>query len=429
MLVTGDWPIWSPPQIRLVAPSPTGGSEAAWADEVAIALGSSPPLGLTTTSEGVTVGLGLSTAFELRDYVHRGRAAVLLPSPTDTELPPSVARRLELIAEDAGVRVTRSANGSTRPARASALSALQALDAARSVSVVVPNYNYGRYIEDRLRQIDQQTYPVAEIIVLDDASTDDSTVRIGALLPTLATPARLIANAANSGSAFRQWEKGVRAATGELVWIAEADDSATLDFLAGLALAFDDTTVVMAQSQSRQIGAEGEVRYNNYEFYLFEVGAERWAQSYRTDGREQAASTLAVMNTIPNVSAVLFRRDALLAAMEASASTLETFRLAGDWLVYLEVLAKGNFAFAARALNDHRVHDASVTTSALTPLDRVLELGRMQKIARDRMAPPPEIVTAATAYLQKLYEYFGLAAGAVAHVYDHPAFAALAPGR
>ena len=42
------------------------------------------------------------------------------------------------------------------------------------VSVVIPNYNYARYIRARIKSILQQTYPVYEIIVLDDHSTDGS---------------------------------------------------------------------------------------------------------------------------------------------------------------------------------------------------------------------------------------------------------------
>ena len=44
----------------------------------------------------------------------------------------------------------------------------------RPVSAVVPNFNYARYLPERLRSLFAQTHPPAEIIVLDDASTDDS---------------------------------------------------------------------------------------------------------------------------------------------------------------------------------------------------------------------------------------------------------------
>jgi glycosyltransferase involved in cell wall biosynthesis len=43
-----------------------------------------------------------------------------------------------------------------------------------SVSVIIPNYNYARTLRLCLESIQAQTYPIAEIIVVDDGSTDDS---------------------------------------------------------------------------------------------------------------------------------------------------------------------------------------------------------------------------------------------------------------
>ena len=42
------------------------------------------------------------------------------------------------------------------------------------VSVVIPNYNYARYLDERINSILNQTFSDFEIILLDDASTDNS---------------------------------------------------------------------------------------------------------------------------------------------------------------------------------------------------------------------------------------------------------------
>ena len=92
--------------------------------------------------------------------------------------------------------------------RASTCLAILACRCAR-VSVVVPNYNYARYLPERLRSIAGQSLPPYEIIVLDDASSDDSLAVLGELAresevpcassPTSAIPARY------SGNGRREW--------------------------------------------------------------------------------------------------------------------------------------------------------------------------------------------------------------------------------
>lgn len=49
------------------------------------------------------------------------------------------------------------------------------------MSVVIPNYNHGHLIEDALAAISRQTMLPAEVVVVDDGSTDDSLARLHAL--------------------------------------------------------------------------------------------------------------------------------------------------------------------------------------------------------------------------------------------------------
>ena len=95
-----------------------------------------------------------------------------------------------------------------------------------SVTVAVPNYNYAAYLRERLNSVFDQTHPIEDVIVLDDASTDESLKVIEEVAQERKRDLTLIINEANSGSVFKQWAGAVEAARGEFIWIAEADDGA-----------------------------------------------------------------------------------------------------------------------------------------------------------------------------------------------------------
>lgn len=98
------------------------------------------------------------------------------------------------------------------------------------VSIIVPNYNHGKYIKQRLDSIINQTFTDYELILLDDYSSDESR---DILLSYKNNPhvSHIILNTQNSGSPFLQWEKGIKLARGKYIWIAESDDYADIHFL------------------------------------------------------------------------------------------------------------------------------------------------------------------------------------------------------
>lgn len=279
---------------------------------------------------------------------------------------------------------------------------------AKRVSVIVPNYNYQQYLESRLRSINEQTIPPYEVIVLDDASTDKSREWLEQNLDLVCPGAELSVNSTNSGSVFRQWLSGVRRARGEFVWIAEADDLAQPDFLAEVLAKFDDPEVVLSYCQSKQIGSEGEILCEHYLDYVKDISPTKWTVPYVNSGHNEIVSALAVKNTIPNVSAVVFRRDALLTALEVKLPELTQFRVAGDWVAYIETLRHGKVAYSARSLNLHRRHPSSVTISSFN-ISQLKEIMSVQKLVRDQFKPNDTVLDQAESYLKMLFEQFGLA--------------------
>ncbi|TCH99677.1 glycosyltransferase [Roseococcus sp. SYP-B2431] len=282
-----------------------------------------------------------------------------------------------------------------------------ALRAASPVTAVVPNYNYARYLEERIRSIAAQTRKVAEIIVLDDGSTDESWEVIGRLAEELDLPIRLHRNAENSGSVSRQWARGVEMARTPLVWIAEADDLAEPAFLERLLPALDEPGVVLAYAQSKQIDAEGRVTAPDYLDYVADLGAAAWKADYVRDGTEEISRALAVKNTIPNVSAVVFRRDTALEVLGRALPEMVALRNAADWLFYLRMAKAGRIAFRAAALNLHRRHAGGVTLAAANSA-HLREIARMQAEAA-RLAPvDPAQRALGAGFLRHAGAFFGL---------------------
>jgi glycosyltransferase involved in cell wall biosynthesis len=276
------------------------------------------------------------------------------------------------------------------------------------VSVVVPNYNYARLLPQRIASIFAQTSTPFEVIVLDDCSTDDSLAVLAKLAETY--PIRILPAEANSGSVFRQWQRGVREASGDLVWIAEADDLADPDFLAALLPAFRDPRVRMAYCQSRAIDESGAELASDYLDYVADFGDERWRGSFIAPLEEELRRGLAVKNTIPNASAALFRRDALAQVLDAHLAEIAAYRVAGDWQAYLRLLEGGMLAFEPRALNRHRRHAASVTLGG----DRQRhfeEVRRVQEWVQQRHALDATTREAAARYLGFLSVHLGLGQG------------------
>ena len=276
------------------------------------------------------------------------------------------------------------------------------------VSVVVPNYNYARYIEQRLTSIHHQSMPIYELIILDDTSTDTSVQKISDWLATTQTEARVVINQTNSGSVFSQWEKGVSLATGDYIWIAEADDLSEPDFLQEVISAFDDPEVVMSYCQSKQIDSADSVFCDNYLEYMSDISPDKWLKYYKNKGINEIKTALSIKNTIPNVSAVVFDRNVLLNVLMENIAEIKKYRVAGDWLTYLLVLRAGEISFSPKSLNLHRRHKESITLGSFNS-SQLKEILSVQKRVRDDFHPDDEIVKKAQVYSQNLFDEFGLA--------------------
>lgn len=91
------------------------------------------------------------------------------------------------------------------------------------VSIIVPVYNAGIYIEETIKMVCAQTRQNWELLLVDDCSSDDSRERIESCTPKGDDRIRLIKKPVNEGAA-RARNTGIREAEGRYIAFLDADD-------------------------------------------------------------------------------------------------------------------------------------------------------------------------------------------------------------
>ncbi|MFG1466595.1 glycoside hydrolase family 99-like domain-containing protein [Xanthobacter sp. DSM 24535] len=285
--------------------------------------------------------------------------------------------------------------------------------AVPKISVVVPNYNYKTCIEARLYSVFDQTFPIFEVIVLDDCSTDGSVEELERIGASGVREFVLIENIVNSGNVFAQWAKGVEAATGDLIWIAEADDLSDPSFLENMVTFFAEESVAFAFSDSRTIDEHGAPQWESYKGYYETLFPGALSKTEVFSGRDFVEKYLSVKNVIMNVSSGVWRRDALAAALDRCHADLANFRMAGDWRLYIDVaLSGGSIGYNAMPMNVHRRHSGSVT-HALKKDKHLQEIRGIQQIVRKAVGT--SVKRKQDAYYAEVAESFGLSDAETAH--------------
>jgi glycosyltransferase involved in cell wall biosynthesis len=229
------------------------------------------------------------------------------------------------------------------------------------VSVIIPNYNHSKFLKGRINSVLSQTYSDFEVIILDDCSTDDSRVVIEQYRndPKVA---HIIFNEKNSGSTFKQWDKGVALAKGDIIWIAESDDVAGPEFLSEMVPAISgNSAITVAYCQSNRMDAQGNITGDWMDNTQGMDPQIDFRSNFTMDGTDYIKRFLVYRNTIPNASAVLFRKNAFLCVD----GLYQEIPVCGDWYLWLELVAKGSVYYNANKFNDFRYHDNSVIKKIL----------------------------------------------------------------
>jgi glycosyltransferase involved in cell wall biosynthesis len=217
------------------------------------------------------------------------------------------------------------------------------------VSIVLPNYNYEHFLDERIQSLLDQTYTDFELIIIDDASKDKSIDLINKYVkdPRVRTQFFQV----NSNSTYQRWNDGADMACGDYLMFAGADDSCHPTLLSKLVEKLDENPCVgLAYSQSWLIDEHGD-RIDSCKEWTNGFSRQRWEHDYVSRGIDEARF-LILGNVIPNASAVLMRTN-LFFRIGGFDTQL---KVSADWLLYARYASLSDIAYVSENLNYFRRH-------------------------------------------------------------------------
>jgi glycosyltransferase involved in cell wall biosynthesis len=123
---------------------------------------------------------------------------------------------------------------------------------ARLVSVIIANYNYGRYLREAIDSVLSQDYEPLELIIVDDGSTDDSR----AVIESVSSP-NIRSHFQQNGGQASAWNYGFEDSKGSIVIFLDADDTLVPGGIRRHVEALSENSVVRSQGCLPIVTADG----------------------------------------------------------------------------------------------------------------------------------------------------------------------------
>ena len=125
------------------------------------------------------------------------------------------------------------------------------------VSIIMPSYNCGKYVEDTIRSVQAQTYSNWEIVFMDDCSRDDTIRRVSAMRdkdPRI----HLFQNISNLGAAVSR-NNALREAKGRWIAFLDSDDLWESEKLEKQVKFMEENGYAFSYTRYQEIDSEGKM--------------------------------------------------------------------------------------------------------------------------------------------------------------------------
>ena len=224
--------------------------------------------------------------------------------------------------------------------------------ARATVSVVIPCYNYARYLPEAVGSVLAQHDVDVEVIVVDDASSDDS-VAVARALAARDDRVTVLVNEQNSGP-VPTFNRGLDAAMGEYLVRLDADDALTPGSLSR-AVALMQAVPSVGLVYGHPVHFSGDARPSSRD------AVDAW---YVWKGHDWlAVRCAAATNVITSPEAVM--RKSVVDLVGGQRDLAHTH----DMEMWLRIAARSDVAYIAGADQAfHRDHATSLSTKASDPL-------------------------------------------------------------
>jgi glycosyltransferase involved in cell wall biosynthesis len=243
-------------------------------------------------------------------------------------------------------------------------------------SVVIPCYNYARFLDAAIRSALAQRDAGTEVIVVDDGSTDDTTAvaRLHREVQLIRQPRRGVSDARNAG---------LHASRCEWIVFLDADDILLPDAVAtGAGYLASNPEALLAAGRCRLIDRDGA-----------ELSAH-WAPPPSCGHYRMLLST----NFIWTPGAALMRRSAVM----ASGGFCPDHPAAADYALYLRLARRGPFICHDRHVVMYRQHGANMSKDGVEMLRATLAV-----LGSERPFVPRELASDYRKSLRAWKDYYG----------------------
>lgn len=220
------------------------------------------------------------------------------------------------------------------------------------VSILIPTYNRASFLREAIRSAVAQTHRNLEILVLDDASPDETAAVAAGFAQDLRV--QYIRHQENLGITGN-WRAGIQIAQGEYFCFLHDDDTFEPSFIEKLVAPMqDDLSLILAFSDHWVTDAEG-----NRLADASDAASQRFGRTHLQEGRLLDFASSALVNKSLPVGATLFRKS-----MVSSKFVAEQAKGAIDaWLFYQCVKSGHTGYYIPERLMNYRTHSGGMSAS------------------------------------------------------------------